>query len=132
MSYFAAPTAWRKEKGTGGVLMINLSHEVDCLRHLFGNITRVYCEVGDSTRGFPVDETGAITLRFASGIVGTFVFSECARPFFVHLAFSLTTCPTSASPSPYFFEAATGENPLMPQAVSPFSNPLAPSRLLPC
>ncbi|GAA6052323.1 Oxidoreductase [Rhodotorula toruloides] len=97
MSYFAAPTEWRKEKGTGGVLMINLSHEIDCLRYLFGDITRVYCEVGASTRGYPVDETGAVTLRFASGVVGTFLFSD-------------------ASASPYFFEAATGENPLMPQA----------------
>ncbi|KAL7344096.1 quinate utilization oxidoreductase QutH [Rhodotorula toruloides] len=96
MSHFAAPTEWRREKGTGGVLMINLSHEIDCLRYLFGNITRVYCEVGASTRGFPVDETGAVTLRFGSGVVGTFVFSD-------------------ASASPYFFEAATGENPLMPQ-----------------
>ncbi|GAA6041196.1 hypothetical protein NBRC10512_008202 [Rhodotorula toruloides] len=72
MSHFAAPTEWRREKGTGGVLMINLSHEIDCLRYLFGNITRVYCEVGASTRGFPVDETGAVTLRFGSGVVGTF------------------------------------------------------------
>lgn len=60
--------------------MINLSHEIDCLRYLFGNITRVYCEVGASTRGFPVDETGAVTLRFGSGVVGTFVFSECGLP----------------------------------------------------
>ncbi|CDR36776.1 RHTO0S02e06722g1_1 [Rhodotorula toruloides] len=80
MSHFAAPTEWRREKGTGGVLMINLSHEIDCLRYLFGNITRVYCEVGASTRGFPVDETGAVTLRFGSGVVGTFVFSECGLP----------------------------------------------------
>lgn len=75
-SYFEAPTAWRKAPGTGGVIMINLSHEIDCLRFLLGDIVRVYCEGGQSTRGFPVDETGACTLRFASGVVGTFVFSE--------------------------------------------------------
>lgn len=75
-SYFEAPTDWRKALGTGGVIMINLSHEIDCLRFLLGDIVRVYCEVGRSTRGFPVDETGACTLRFASGVVGTFVFSE--------------------------------------------------------
>ncbi|BGP29504.1 hypothetical protein JCM10296v2_001243 [Rhodotorula toruloides] len=103
-SYFAAPSEWRKEKGAGGVLMINLSHEIDCLRYLFGDIARVYCEVGASTRGFRVDETGAVTLKFASSVVGTFLFSD-------------------ASVSPYFFEAATGENPLMPQAASP---PLPP------
>ena len=75
-SYFEAPTEWRKAPGTGGVIMINLSHEIDCLRFLLGDIVLVYCEVGRSTRGFPVDETGACTLRFASGVVGTFVFSE--------------------------------------------------------
>ncbi|GAA5961100.1 hypothetical protein JCM8115_005825 [Rhodotorula mucilaginosa] len=94
-SYFEAPTEWRKAPGTGGVIMINLSHEIDCLRFLLGDIVRVYCEGGQSTRGFPVDETGACTLRFASGVVGTFIFSD-------------------ATASPYNFESATGENPLLP------------------
>ncbi|GAA5864667.1 hypothetical protein JCM3774_006033 [Rhodotorula dairenensis] len=94
-SYFEPPTDWRKAPGTGGVIMINLSHEIDCLRFLLGDIVRVYCEVGASTRGFPVDETGACTLKFASGIVGTFLFSD-------------------ATPSPYNFESATGENPMLP------------------
>ncbi|KAJ8296395.1 scyllo-inositol 2-dehydrogenase (NAD(+)) [Rhodotorula toruloides] len=75
MSHFAAPTEWRREKGTGGVLMINLSHEIDCLRYLFGNITRVYCEVGASTRGFPVDETGAgETVYTVLGTQGSLAF----------------------------------------------------------
>ena len=75
-SYFDAPTDWRKDPKTGGVVLINLVHDIDLFRHFFGNITRVYCELGSNTRGFEVEETGAITLKFASGTVGTFVFSE--------------------------------------------------------
>jgi hypothetical protein len=81
------------------VQLINLVHDVDLLRHLFGNITRVYCEQGPNTRGHAVEETGACTLRFASDAVGTFIFSDAAA-------------------SPYQFEGATGENPTMPHTVS--------------
>ncbi|KAM0748694.1 NAD(P)-binding protein [Meredithblackwellia eburnea MCA 4105] len=96
LPYFEAPTAWRKEGKTGGVILINLVHDIDLLRHLFGDIVRVYCEEGPSTRGHDVEETGACTLKFASGAVGTFIFSDAAA-------------------SPYNFEAATGENPLFPK-----------------
>lgn len=75
-SYFEAPTEWRTIAGTGGPVLINLVHDLDLLRFFFGNISRVFCEKGESTRGFEVEETGACTLKFASGVVGTFVFSE--------------------------------------------------------
>jgi predicted dehydrogenase len=96
-AYFAqAP--WRTRRGAGGTLLTNMSHEVDLLRHLFGELTRVYVELGPALRGHEVDETGAVTLRFASGVVGTFVFSDTAL-------------------SPYSFEGATGENQmLVPQS----------------
>ncbi|KAK4702401.1 hypothetical protein P7C70_g3821, partial [Phenoliferia sp. Uapishka_3] len=95
-SYFDAPaTAWRKDSKAGGPILINLVHDLDLLRHLFGDITRVYAEGGVSTRGHEVEETGVCTLKFTSGAVGTFLFSD-------------------AAPSPYNFEAATGENPLFP------------------
>ena len=61
-------------------MLINLVHDLDLLRFFFGNIVRVYCEKGASTRGFEVEETGACTLKFATGAVGTFVFSERASP----------------------------------------------------
>ncbi|GAA5862457.1 hypothetical protein JCM8547_002071 [Rhodosporidiobolus lusitaniae] len=98
--YFEGSTAWRKVAGTGGVVLINLVHDVDLLRHMLGDIVRVYCEKGVSTRGHEAEETGAVVLKFASGAVGTFVFSD-------------------ATASPYNFEAATGENPLMPQESQP-------------
>ncbi|GAA5908684.1 Gfo/Idh/MocA family protein [Sporobolomyces salmoneus] len=101
LSYFQAPTEWRQDPSAGGgPILINLVHDIDLFRYFFGNITRVYCEIGKKTRGFEVEETGAMTLRFVSGIVGAFVFSD-------------------ASASPGHFESATGENPLMPQLGEP-------------
>jgi len=95
-SYFAPPTEWRQGP-TGGVILTNLIHEIDILHHLLGPITRVHAESTPSTRGFPADEGAAIILRFASGAVGTFVVSD-------------------ATPSPFNFEAGTGENPTIPRA----------------
>lgn len=63
-------------------------HELDLLGYLFGPITRVYCESGVNTRGFEVDETVAMTLKFASGMVGTFLMSECVP----HVAFPNRRC----------------------------------------
>ncbi|KAI5478336.1 quinate utilization oxidoreductase QutH [Pseudohyphozyma bogoriensis] len=97
MDYFEGPTAWRKSPPAGGPILINLVHEIDCFIFLFGDVERVYCEGGISTRGHAVEETGALTLKFASGVVGTFIFSDAAA-------------------SPYFMESGTGENPNFPQA----------------
>ncbi|KAJ7130397.1 hypothetical protein C8R44DRAFT_613664 [Mycena epipterygia] len=94
-AYFEPPTAWRGEAKTGGVILINLVHDLDLMRYLLGDVVRVYCEKGASTRGTSVEETGALTMVFASGAVGTFVFSD-------------------AVVSPHNFEAATGENPMIP------------------
>lgn len=76
MTYFReAP--WRSQRSAGGgVILTNLSHELDLMRYLFGDVSRVYAESGSSTRGFDVDETVAITLRFRSGVVATVLLSE--------------------------------------------------------
>lgn len=60
------------------MILINLVHDLDLMRYLFGDIVRVYCENGISTRSFSVEETGALTIKFASGTVGTFIFSDAA------------------------------------------------------
>ena len=88
--YFSQ-TPWRKQRGSGGPILTNMSHEVDMLQYLFGSMTRVFMESGPRLRGHDVEETGAAVLKFASGTVGTFVFSDNAS-------------------SPFTFEAATGEN----------------------
>jgi predicted dehydrogenase len=49
---------------------------------LCGNIVAVQAFASNATRGFAVEDTVAINLRFASGVLGTFLLSDtaaCAR-----------------------------------------------------
>ncbi|WP_112324098.1 Gfo/Idh/MocA family protein [Oceanibium sediminis] len=85
--YFDAP--WRAGAG-GSPVLINLVHDIDLLRHLLGEITEL-CPLLADTCGGGAEDSGALALRFASGALGTFLFSDRA-------------------PSPWSFEAATGEN----------------------
>lgn len=77
--YVDAP--WRREIGAGPILL-NMIHEVHNLRMLCGEISAVQAFASHDTRGFPVEDTVAINLRFASGVLGTFLLSDtaaCAR-----------------------------------------------------
>lgn len=72
---------WRREAG-GGPILINMIHEVHNLRMLCGDIVAVQAFQSNATRGFAVEDTVAINLRFASGVLGTFLLSDtaaCAR-----------------------------------------------------
>jgi predicted dehydrogenase len=99
-AYFNAPMEWHRG-ADAGVILINLVHEVDLLHYLFGPITRVYAEKSISQRGHVAEEGAAITLRFKSGVVGSFLI-------------------TDNTPSPYNFEAGTGENPQIPKSGQSF------------
>lgn len=84
-------TPWRCQPGAG-VMMTNLSHELDLIRFMVSEIASVQAMVSNAQRGLAVEDTAAINLRFASGALGQFLMSD-------------------AGASPWAFEGATGENP---------------------
>ncbi len=91
-TYYEA--AWRRTQG-GGPVLINLIHDIDMLRYLCGEVASVYAELSNNVRGFEVEDTAAIIIRFTNGVLATVTVSD-------------------AAPSPWGWELATGENPLMP------------------
>jgi predicted dehydrogenase len=91
--YFDA-ALWRREPG-GGPILINLIHDVDVLRMLCGDVVEVQAQASSSVRGRPVEETVAVTLRFADGAVGTLLLSDAAA-------------------SPIGWEQTSGEDPAYP------------------
>lgn len=99
-SYFAESQAWRGKKSSGGgPVLLNFIHDVDLMHYLFGPVTRIHAEKTLSRRPQDADsaeEGAAITMRFASGVVGTFILSDNVA-------------------SPHSFEGGTGENPVLPK-----------------
>ena len=73
--YDQAP--WRRAPG-GGPILLNMIHEVHNLRMLCGEITTVQAFSSHAARGFAVEDTVAINLRFASGVLGSFMLSDAA------------------------------------------------------
>lgn len=75
--HYYADAPWRSKLG-GGPILINMIHEVHNLRMLCGDILAVQAFSSNATRVFPVEDTVAINLRFASGMLGTFLLSDTA------------------------------------------------------
>ncbi|MFV0490805.1 MAG: Gfo/Idh/MocA family protein [Pseudorhodobacter sp.] len=74
-SYFEAE--WRQQPG-GGPLLINLIHDLDILRHLIGEIESIRAFTSSAIRGFAVEDTASVTIRFENGVLGTYLISDAA------------------------------------------------------
>lgn len=88
--------SWRREAGAGPVFL-NLIHDVDNLRYLIGEVVAVQAVESNAVRGNAVEETSAIILEFASGVLAT-----------------VSVCDTVVAP--WSWEMTTGENPAYPVA----------------
>ena len=90
--YFDA--TWRKGQGAGPTL-INLIHDIDLLRHFCGEISEISAMRSNKKRGFDVEDTAALTLRFESGALGAFTLSDTIA-------------------APWSWEMTSAENPVYP------------------
>ena len=56
--------------------MINLTHEIDMLRYLCGEIDEVFAYSGNVVENMGKEDAAAIALRFRSGVLGVFAASD--------------------------------------------------------
>lgn len=82
---------WRMG-AAGSPVMINMVHDIDVLRFVLGEVASVDAIGANPLRGADRVEAGVMSMRFASGALGSIAFADCA-------------------PSPWGFEAGTKENP---------------------
>jgi predicted dehydrogenase len=75
-AYFQAQ--WRRDEG-GGPLLINGVHELDTLRVLCGEIDELQGVTSNAARGFLVEDSAAITLRFCNGVLGSLSISDAVQ-----------------------------------------------------
>ena len=91
--------AWRREIG-GGPLLINLVHDIDNLRFICGEISEVQAMTSHKARGFAVEDTAGLLLKFANGAIGAVTLSD-------------------ATPAPWSWELSSGENAAYPKQDQP-------------
>ncbi len=84
---------WRVTRPDGGPVLINLIHELDLLRYLCGEIDTIGAVTSSNTRGYEVEDSVAISMKFENGAIGTLIGSDTVT-------------------SPWSYETTTEENPM--------------------
>lgn len=69
---------WRRMPDGGGPVLINMIHEIDLIRFVCGEITRVQAAASNAVRGFAVEDTAAVILTLDGGAVVTITLSDTA------------------------------------------------------
>lgn len=101
-------TEWRRRKGAGPIL-VNLIHDIDLMQHLAGPITEVHAMQSSAVRGFEVEDTAVVTLRFASGTLGTMNLSDTtAAPWSWELTARENPAYPATSESAYWIGGTAG------------------------
>lgn len=77
---------WRQD---GGVMSQQASHHLDLLQWFLGDVASVRCDAATRLLDIEVEDTAAATLRFASGALGIFEATVCARPEDMEASISL-------------------------------------------
>lgn len=72
-AYYEVP--WRVQAG-GGTILINVIHDIDIFRYLLGDMTDLQALLSSDMRGLPVEDTGAIAMKFHNGAIGTITASD--------------------------------------------------------
>lgn len=67
---------WRVTPGVGGPLVINAIHELDNMRYILGEVDSVQAFVTNEVRGNPVEDAGVANIRFKSGVLLSYFFSD--------------------------------------------------------
>ncbi|WP_298856683.1 Gfo/Idh/MocA family oxidoreductase [uncultured Paracoccus sp.] len=133
--YFAAD--WRRTAGSGGPLLINLIHEIDMLRHFFGEIAEVQALVSNARRGLPVEDSAAIALRMQSGaVVGMTISDAAAGPWAWDISAGENPARFPAHPVSAHHYAGTRAGLSLPDltlwrhsGAADWTNPMQPTRL---
>lgn len=67
--------AWRRSAG-GGPVLINLIHDIDMVRFLFGEVQAVQAMRSNAVRGFEVEDTAVALLKMDNGMLVTLAVSD--------------------------------------------------------